>query len=185
MVANVLVAYALFNAGWNEARRHLYPHSNISPGYVPKPEVVSYCMNLPPFVARNLVGNLIVRRSAVTSAIWDRWFHSDYFREGANYYVLVFLFWWWIGWRIDIRGRPPRRSRAIDTSSYLLGLFLALALLYVGIDTFRDLPSLRFAGGPAMPVCALIWGVGLLYYFGIHLVPQETRAEHGSRPSAC
>ena len=171
---NVLMAAALFRLGSNEAKLLSYPHANLVPEYIPTAQRISYCMNLPPFVARNLVGNLIVRRSPVASEVWDKWVYSSRFQEGANYYVLAFLFWWWIGWRVDVKDKPrdPRPS-VKKMIGYSFGVLLSLILLYVGGNWFADASKVRFVGGFLMPGCAFLWGIGFLYYFGKELLPRK------------
>ena len=51
-LSNVLIAVVLFAVGLNEKKilGSLPPHSNPVPEYIPAAQVVSYSMNLPPFV---------------------------------------------------------------------------------------------------------------------------------------
>lgn len=169
-IANVLIAAALFHIGLNEARRYSFPHANLAPEYVPAAQRISYCMNLPPFVARNLTGNLLARRYRVATGLWDRWVTSSRYQEGANYYILVFVFWWWIGWRIDSRNRPHDVKRPIEVIGYSLGVTGSLVLLYVAGDLFSHAWNERwYLMGFMMPISALIWAFGFFTVFGKEL----------------
>jgi len=171
-LANVLIAVVLFRLGANEARRYSFPHANLAPQYVPTAQRISYSMNLPPFVARNLTGNLLVRRYRVATGVWDRWVTSSRYHEGANYYVLVFLFWWWIGGQIDRRGNPRQVARPIDILGYSLGVLGSLALFYIAGTAFVDgWATLRLAAGFLIPISAVIWGIALLWFSGRALMP--------------
>jgi hypothetical protein len=171
-LSNVLIAIVLFRLGVNEARRYSFPHANLAPEYVPTAQRISYSMNLPPFVARNLTGNLLVRRYRVATGVWDRWVTSSRYHEGANYYVLVFLFWWWIGGQIDRRGNPRHVARPIDILGYSLGMLSSLALFYIAATAFADgWTTLRLAAGFLIPISAVIWGTAVLWFSGRGLMP--------------
>jgi hypothetical protein len=175
-LANVFIAVALFHIGLNEARLASYPHANPAPEYVPTAQRISYCMNLPPFVARNLIGNCLVRRSRGASGLWDRWVSSSRYQEGTNYYILVFLFWWFIGWRIDSRDTPHNSKRPIEVIGYSLGLVGSLGLLYVAGDLFAHAWSeCWYLVGFMIPTSALIWGLGLFTFIAKELLPTGSR----------
>jgi hypothetical protein len=171
-IANVFIAVSLFHIGLNESRRYSFPHANLTPEYVPIAQRISYCMNLPPFVARNLTGNLLVRRYRVATGLWDRWVTSSRYGEGANYYILVFLFWWWIGWRIDSRDKPHHIKRLIEVIGYSLGVMGSLVLLYVAGDLFAHAWSERwYLAEFMMPASALVWSLVFFTVFGKELLP--------------
>jgi hypothetical protein len=174
---NVLLAAGLFAAGLAETKQSNYPHANPNPGYIPRAQIASYCMNIPPFVLRNLVTNFIVRKWPSASALWDKWFESYRYHEGADYYFLVFLFWWWIGWRLDIKEIPRRSGGWVPIVGFSLGVILSLTILYVAWASLADTARLRFAGGLIIPVATLVWGLGLFCYFATALLRKERKQE--------
>jgi hypothetical protein len=172
-LTNLLAALAQSALGLNEAEAFLKanpPHDNVLP-YIPIAQLISYSLNAPALVVTNLVGRVPAWR-----AFWrGQWLGGYCFYDvSTSFYVALFLLWWWVGWRLDMKSKQSDKKRMVAILGDSLGVLLSLMLLYIAADLLlTELPSLRFAGGPAIPISVLIWGIGLLTYFSVAI----TRAE--------
>lgn len=172
-LSNISAALALFAVGAREAEAARYPHMQMISTYIPTAQVIAYCISLPAFAFRNAITNWLIYKSSAATAIWGKWSSHYRFQEGLDYYSLLFLFWWWLGWHLDLGDRNPARGQAIADN--IFGLLLSLLVLYAAADLLlTQSPSLRlqFKGGLMMPISALIWGLTLLWYFGRRLLYQ-------------
>jgi len=161
-LANVVMAAVLFRLGLDEVKRNSDSHANPAPEYVPTAQRISYCMNLPPFVARNITVNYLL----------PKYRSRLRYHEGADYYILVFLFWWWMGAQIDRRGNPCVPAKPLNVIGCALGLIASLALLFLAGTRFAEgWSTLRLAAGFLMPTSAVIWGTGFLWFCGKRVVP--------------
>jgi hypothetical protein len=71
-----------------------------------------------------------------------------------EYVLMVFLFWWWIGWKIDLK-IAQRSSRAIWTwVDFVLGASLSLMLLFES----------RAEGVKVLGLMSIVWCVVLVCY---------------------
>lgn len=133
------------------------PHDQILQ-YVPRVQLISYCLNAPALVLTNLIDRVPAWRD-----FWQQqWLGAYWFNDiTASFYLALFLLWWWIGWQIDVRRKPRDRPRM----AVILGLPLSLVCLYASGYLLARLPTLYYAGGPTLPISALIWGIVLLFYF--------------------
>jgi hypothetical protein len=136
-------------------------------GYEPTAQWLSYCINAPPFAFTNLLLNFAMGHHLLPSGWWD--VHCFHFVR-YEYYVALFLLWWWIGWKIDMKlaARESGRSWTIAESS--IGLVLSLMLLFVGsMDVGNDY------GIHAVAWSMVGWGTVLMYYFLVYLWPMRLR----------
>lgn len=128
---------------------------------IPTQQVISYCINAPAFIISNLVLNI---------GFWRVFFANHllvFFKVSVLFYVLLFLFWWYVGWELDTR-HDMRNGATGVTPIYgnILGTAVSLGLLCSGVYLLATaLPTLHFAGGSAIPVSTVLWGCGSLYYF--------------------
>ena len=81
-----------------------------------------------------------------------------------EYGVAVFLFWWWVGSRLDMlradqRSRQPR-SKLIVLAERLFGLLVSLVLLYGGVTGLLG----KITMGSPLLIAMILWGLGILYY---------------------
>jgi hypothetical protein len=166
---NLAASIALSALGLREysAFRIALKHSDAIVPYVPTAQLISYCLNAPSFVLSNLLGNTWLWRS-----LWgERWLGGYWFqRVSVTFYVFLFLFWWFVGSRLDVKPREKERKSLAAVVGWLTGAFGALALLYVGIDLLRtDLPAGRVQGA-SIPFAMLLWGFALFFYFSAKLL---------------
>jgi len=75
-----------------------------------------------------------------------------------EYQLLVFLFWWWVGWKIDMKTQSPDCSRKWTIVEIILGL--ACSLVTFQLRAGERLPPYPDAG----PWLAIAWSVILLSY---------------------
>ena len=137
--------------------------------YLPTAQLISYSMNAPVFLLTNLLGTVPAWR-----LLWRG--KSYFYYVSAEFYVLLSLFWWWIGWRLDVKSKPDRERSLTAVVGYLSGALIALALLCSGIYLFTrfEFPSEWVPGGRAIPLSLLLWGTALLCYFGRGLLRSRT-----------
>jgi hypothetical protein len=159
--SGIVVALALFQLALQEEQsmHRLHPGMfyNRSQSYIPTALAVSYCLNAPSLILSRLVNNFLTRQFG-----WDeRWFHYDM----IEYYVFLFSFWWCVGWRLDNKSKPQNRTSPLALVASSLGLVFAAFLACCGIF----LPG-REEGTRAIPASMLLWGLGLILYFGRQLV---------------
>jgi len=132
-----------------------------SAAYIPTAQLVSYCMNSPSFVLSNLLGNARMWRS-----LWGGKLLGGYVFDNVNvsFYLVLLLFWWWIGWIVDLRKRHNHSKFA--SLGWVITALLSLALAFGGIDILRtsEFPSGNVPGGRAIPISMLVWGLALFGY---------------------
>ncbi len=164
-ISNCLLAACLFILGQREFRslaRVPGAFYEGSAGYVPTAQKVSYCLNAPSLVASAPLRNWLMGHTTVNGL---RVNYGDF-----EYGAAVFLFWWWVGTRIEAfranRGlqRKPN-SRFVASIGYVLGLLLSLVLLYGGVT---GLLGKNTVGSPVL-ISMILWGLGLLYYLAARL----------------
>src|ERR1700744_804835 len=73
--------------------------------YVPPAHLVTYCIDAPAFVLSNVISNQSVWRH-----FWqEKGLAAHVFHAGSvSFYVSLTLFWWLVGWRIDVNGQTAR-----------------------------------------------------------------------------
>ncbi|HWO39264.1 MAG TPA: hypothetical protein VNO32_61615 [Candidatus Acidoferrum sp.] len=124
--------------------------------YTPPALTISYSLNAPSLVLSQFINNLLTRHFNWT---------ESWFRFGEiEYYVIVFAFWWCVGWRIDARGSRRNGSLLLRIVCALVGTAFSILLVYGGIV----MPKQEY-GTRAIPISMLLWGLALLSYFGIEL----------------
>jgi hypothetical protein len=140
--------------------------------YIPTAQLVSYFINAPSFVFSNLLGNARMWRS-----LWgDKWLGGYVFHNvNVSFYVTLLMFWWWIGWIVDFRGRHNRSTLA--SLGWVITGLLSLALAFGGIDILRtsEFPSGNVPGGRAIPISMLVWGFGLSAYCAALIARSRSR----------
>lgn len=164
-LGNLLAALGLSAIGLRQAEaffRANPPHDNVLP-YASVAELACYCWNAPALVLSNLSGEIPAWREfwpgSWPGVFWGR-------NVSTSFLLFVFLFWWWIGWRLDVRSRPTQRSRIIMVLTNSAGLLFSFYLIYSSAYLLlRRMWEFRWAGGPAIPLSILVWGGGLLVYF--------------------
>jgi len=177
--ANLLGAMIQSVLGLREydAFRRQLVHSDAIFPYIPPAQLISYCINAPSFVFTNLLGNLPVWRAFwAGKGLAGYWFHH----VSITFYLALFLFWWWVGWRVDVKPRLRNRSALAGVLGYGFGASLSLALTYVGIDILRATGFASDSGGRPIAISIVLWGVGLLCYFGFMLL--SSRCQRGPVP---
>src|SRR6202012_5423032 len=95
-------------------------------------------------------------------SLWgERWLGGYLFqRVSVTFFVFLFLFWWFVGWRLDVQPREKERKSLAAVVGWLAGTLAALASFCVGIDLLRtDLPA-----GASIPIAMLLWGFALFCY---------------------
>jgi hypothetical protein len=173
-LSNLLAALVQSAAGLKEPEAFLQanpPHDQILP-YIPTVQLISYCINAPALVLTNVMG-----RSPIWRDFWGgRYLGGYWFREiSISFYLALFLLWWWIGWRIDVRQEPEDCQRAAAVIGNSIGALFSLLCLYAAAHLLMRLPNFEYAGGAVLPFSVLIWGIGLLYYFGRMLLSAKVQ----------
>lgn len=153
-------------------RAHL--HTDAVVPYIPTAQLISYCINAPSFVFANLLGNL-----SAWETFWGGrglggyWFHV----VSPTFYLVLFCFWWWVGWRFDVKPEPDRRKSFVAVLGYLSGAILSLVLVYLGLQVLMPgSVSDHVPGGLPVPLSMVFWGVALFCYFGATLLGSRNRA---------
>jgi hypothetical protein len=171
---NLVIAILLSFQGSKEslAFRKTHPSSPYEPTfvYIPPAEVVSSCINVPPFVLSNLLENSRVWKVVRTRAP-IRIPNSAHFT--LPFYLFLFLFWCWIGWRIDVASRPGQRGQPTKSSAVLWAgtAMLSLFLAYAGIQVVLvSHPFGDVSGERALGISMLVWGLGLTSYCVVMLL---------------
>lgn len=155
-ISSLVVAAALFDVGRaQEITMHKdhpgYFHEGYY-AYTPPALVIGYCLNAPSLVLSQFVNNFLTRQFNWT----ERWFHHG----KIEYYVVVFAFWWCVGWRIDTKGNLRDGPTLLRVLGCLLGCGFAMLLVYGGFVTRR-----QEYGTLAIPISMVLWGLGLLLSF--------------------
>lgn len=94
---------------------------------------------------------------------WQRsllyWIRSYWVRFGFwEYQFMVFLFWWWVGWKIDLKTASRDCSRNWTFAEIILGL--ACSLMTFQLRAGEQIPACP----NAIPRIAITWSVILLSY---------------------
>jgi hypothetical protein len=161
-VANLFLAVGMSAVGARQwaTDRNLHPeyfyHGNLY--YIPTAQWLSYCLNVPSFAAVNLAGNFTMSYHLLPSG----WFgtYCFYFVH-YEYYLALFLFWWWVGWKIDMKLTPHEyRTLWIVVVEALLGTVVSIALLFQGVVALRSWATIH-----AIAYSMVVWGAVLLLYF--------------------
>jgi hypothetical protein len=149
-----------------QAFRHMHRFHEGNVLYIPPAQLVSDCVNVPAFVFSNLVGN---------SRVWKSlWYGVTMGRaDSVLFYVSLTIFWWWIGWRIDIRSRRGT-IKALAAPFWVIAALLSLLLTYAGLQIFLIYRIDSVSGGRAVAMAMLVWGVTLLCYCVRMLMNWET-----------
>ncbi len=174
-VANLVLAVGMSALGAREwaVDHRLHPeyfyHGNLY--YVPTAQWLSYCLNVPSFAVVNLTGNFAMRHHLLPSG----WFgtYCFYFVH-YEYYLALFLFWWWVGWKIDMNlASRERRKLWIVVVEALFGIVVSMALLFQGVAGLRSWVVIH-----AIAYSMVTWGAVLLLYFVVCLwrIPSGRRA---------
>jgi hypothetical protein len=158
---NVILAIWMSMIGLHEYEtvHRLHPeyfyHGNLY--YLPTAQIVSYCLNMPAYVASLKLASLGMHYIQSKSGLFTA--HS-FFYVYDGFYVLLAGFWWCVGWRLDTLSKPRESLRALRIVGYGLGALMSLALSYYGFVYRRGDLIVR-----ALPVSMMIWGMALLFYF--------------------
>lgn len=167
-LVNLVAAIGLSALGPSEyeAFRRAHPHSGATVPYIPTAQIINYCVDAPPFVLSNLLGNVRAWRM-----FWqERWLGGYFFQHvSVTFYLFVLLFWWWVGWRVDA---PPNTTglRPLAGAGWLIAAIGALVLGYVSIGLLRErLPALYAFHDSAIVISMLLWGIVLFCYFSVML----------------
>jgi hypothetical protein len=150
-IAATLFEFALVQEGAMHKDHPDYFHEGYY-GYTPPALVISYSLNAPSLVLSQFVNNFLTQRFNWT----ERWFHYG----KIEYYVIVFAFWWCIGWRIDAKGNLRDAPALLRVVGCLLGSGFAMLLVHGGFVTRR-----QEYGTLAIPISMVLWGLGLLLNF--------------------
>ncbi len=164
---NLLLAVGMSTVGLREYERfHVthpgaFYHGNIY--YEPAPQLLSYCLNAPPFAVSNVFLNFVMIHHILPQSWLD--VHCFYFVR-YEFYVGLFLFWWWVGWQVDMKLASRNSGRAWRIVESSLGIVLALLLLADGsIGAWNDHAI------QAIAWAMVAWGAILLYYFLLRFRP--------------
>ncbi len=103
-------------------------------------------LDLVPRDFANMVGTYQINHHL----LWGYWVRFLFW----EYLLMVFLFWWWIGWKIDLK-IARRSSGPIWTwAEFVLGVGLSLMLLFEPRAERVNVPDLM----------SIVWGVVLVCY---------------------
>lgn len=130
--------------------------------YIPPSQLVSDCLNAPAFVLANLLGNIRAWKYFwAGSALGGTVFHD----VNVTFYALLFVFWWWIGWRIDIKSRHSSLT-VLAALFWVASALLSLILAYAGTQILRTSQLLTggVSGQRFIAISMLGWGIGLFCY---------------------
>jgi hypothetical protein len=166
-VSNLVVAAVLFEVGLVQERTMHKNHPDYFHegfySYTPPALIVSYSLNAPSLVLSQGAHNFLTRRFNWS----ERWFPYG----KIEYYIAVFAFWWFVGWRADTKGSLRNAPFRLRVVAYLLGAALAIPLVYGGAVLPREEYGTR-----AIPISMALWGIALLFYFGSEL-PRRPRED--------
>lgn len=159
------ILLSVLGARQDQAFRQMHPFAHYEGNfvYIPPAQVVSGCVNAPAFVSSNLLGNIRGWRSFPAERALDGAAFGD---VDVTYYVLLFVSWWWIGWRIDLRERHNSRT-TLAALCWLAGGVLALTLAYAGAHILHiSESSSSVSGQRAISISMFCWGLVLSCYCG-------------------
>jgi hypothetical protein len=161
-VSSLVVAAILFQVGLVQERTMHKNHPDyfyeFYP-YTPPALTISYSLNAPSLLLTNFIGHQFS---------WsERWFPFG----KIEYYIIVFAFWWCVGWGIDAEGSLRDAPPLLRVAGCLLGSGFAMLLAYVGFMMPRDDYGTR-----VIPISMVLWGLGLLAYFGTNLMRRSAKS---------
>jgi hypothetical protein len=113
-----------------------------------------HCLDLVPRVVVNLPDRYAMNHGFLPIAGRRGMFYLFW-----EYNLILFLFWWWVGWKIDLRNTTRDCGRAWTIAEFVFGLTLSLVLL---LQSGNQPPR-----GPypqAVEWVRMGWGVVLLCY---------------------
>jgi hypothetical protein len=161
-IVNLIVALGMSALGAREWAADLivhpqyFYHGNLY--YSPIAQWLSYCLNAPSFYVVNLFGSFAMRYHLLPPG----WFgiYCFYFVR-YEYFLALFLFWWWVGWSVDMGLASHERGTSWTALvEALCGIVLSIALLSQGISDLRNSAVIY-----AIAVSRVVWGLCLLCYF--------------------
>jgi len=164
-IGNLILALGMSALGAREwaadliAHPQYFYHGNLY--YSPTAQWLSYCLNAPSFYVVNLFGSFAMRHHLLPPG----WFgaYCFYFVH-YEYYLALFLLWWWIGWEIDMSLDSLRRHTPFTVPGAVFGIVLSIGLLFQGIASLRS-PEVIHAIAASM----VVWGIGLMCCFAFLL----------------
>ncbi len=161
VAALVLTALALREyTTFEEAHPGAFYHGNAN--YVTLSEKISYSWNAPSFVTAMWIHH--VHRS------WLGW-SDDWFHFGSlEYYICVFVFWWFVGWSLDNRSEVTTGMRQRASFVAILGIAFSLFLLFQVINGIHS----RFTDNHAILISTAIWMLALVCLSGWFLLKSKT-----------
>ncbi len=165
-VFNLLLAIGMSVVGLHQYEKVQHRFQGHGRGsYVPPAQLTVDSLNIVPFFLSNFLHN----RFLWWRSFWDReWFYG----VSADFFVLLFLFWFWVGWQLDV---PP----SLTSNNYLDWLAAALSLTLFGFgvylcDEVLSKPdSMPFE--KAFSVSALLWGLASSCFFGRRVLAYKER----------
>ena len=172
-VLNLLLAALLFGIG----RREFTSLASLpgafyegSVGYTPSAQKVSYCINAPALVVSAPIRHWV--RGRVTIA------NMPIAYGDIEYGIAIFLFWWWLGSKIDIYAGDPgtKLRKPIKLAECIVILLLSFVLLYGGITGLSG----KSMVGHSVLISMTFWGAGLLYCLAADI---QRGARHRARPA--
>ncbi len=172
-VSNLLLAALLFVLGQREFKslaRSPGAFYEGSVGYTPTAQKLSYCLNAPSLVISAPIRHWLMGH-VVVGGFWVTYGDIEYF-------ITVFLFWWWFGLKIRDNQRPELRT-AIKAVERVTALLLSLTLLYASITGLFG----RSMVPRSILISMALWGLGLLYYVSIR--PDGKRKSIGDPVQIC
>jgi hypothetical protein len=158
---NLLLAIGMSAVGMREyaADHQLHPgyfyHGNRY--YVPTAQWISYCLNAPAHLVANMFDDFAMRYHLMPSRWFGVW--CFYFVH-YEFYAAVFLFWWWMGWKVDAKMVSQNCSASWGIAESLVGLCVAVLLLFYGSVYVWRTDTIRSVAG-----ATVVWGGVLMWYF--------------------
>lgn len=159
-IANLSLALGMSALGAQEWAADLivhpqyFYHGNLY--YSPTAQWLSYCLNAPSLYVTNLFGTFAMRYHLLPPS----WFETYcFYFVHYEYYLALFLFWWWIGREFDLPLDPRRRNPSFTVAEAVLGILLSIGLLFQGLAGYRRGDVIH-----AIAASMVGWGAGLMYY---------------------
>jgi hypothetical protein len=137
--------------------------------YSPAGQWMNYCLNAPPYVFTNLLVDFVMRHHLLPSSWFD---HYCFYFVHYEYYLVVFLFWWWVGWKIEVKLASRDSWGLWTTLESLLGIAFSAVLLFYGVTGLANRNLIQ-----AIVVSMVVWGIFLLWYFVLYLWRKPERID--------